>query len=195
MTLNKPELRKQFRTNRQTLSELEQNNASRLLNSKIQQYCSSLSSQPKVIAAYLANDGEPSLTPFIHWGWENEMHLALPVIHPFTKGCIFFQRYQSSTIMHYNKFGIEEPKLNCHSLVPFHNIDIILMPLVAFDDNKNRLGMGGGFYDKSLALTWKRKHRPKLVGIAHTNQYCDQRLPCESWDIPLDNIITPDYLI
>lgn len=177
------------------LSHQEQAIASRLLNTRIQQYCANLSSPPKVIATYLTNDGEPDLIPFIQWGWRNKILTALPVIHPFTKGCIIFQRYQSTTQMLHNTFGIEEPKLNCHSLVPFHNIDIILMPLVAFDDNKNRLGMGGGFYDKSLAMVWKKENRPKLVGIAHTNQYCEQTLPCEPWDIPLDNIITPDYVI
>ena len=65
------------------------------------------------------------------------------------------------------------------------------MPLVAFDEHGNRLGMGGGFYDRSLAFMQHRKqwHSPHLIGLAHELQKISE-LPCESWDIPLNMIAT-----
>jgi 5-formyltetrahydrofolate cyclo-ligase len=69
------------------------------------------------------------------------------------------------------------------------------MPLVAFDEQGNRLGMGGGFYDRTLAYLKYRQHRrkPVLAGLAHEIQKIGQ-LTTQSWDIPLDCIITENKL-
>ena len=66
------------------------------------------------------------------------------------------------------------------------------MPLVAFDKQGNRLGMGGGFYDRTLARLHEQNwQKPQLIGLAHECQKVDA-LPIESWDVPLKTIITPD---
>ena len=75
-------------------------------------------------------------------------------------------------------------------------MDVILLPLVAFDRKGYRLGMGGGYYDRSLAFRRSRQQwrRPRLIGVAHS---CQQHpgLPQQHWDVPLDCIITESEII
>ena len=75
-------------------------------------------------------------------------------------------------------------------------MDVILMPLVGFDKHKNRLGMGGGFYDKTLSFHNKLKEFrvPKLFGLAFDSQEVDQ-LTSQPWDVPVDGIVTPSRFI
>jgi 5-formyltetrahydrofolate cyclo-ligase len=94
--------------------------------------------------------------------------------------------------MRANRYGILEPKLNCSQICPLPELDYVLMPLVAFDKFGNRLGMGGGFYDRTLARLYEQHwQQPQLIGLAHACQQVDE-LPIESWDVPLKTIITPD---
>lgn len=164
------------------------------------QLCSLLTTHPKVttakhIALYLANDGELSTSPFIHWCWLQNKKVYLPVIHPFSKGHLLFLEYTINTPMIKNHFGISEPKLNVNLIRPIKKIDIVFTPLVAFDKSGARLGMGGGFYDRTLQ-TWHEQFkkdkltRPYPIGLAHD---CQQvaRIPIEHWDIPIPEIITP----
>jgi 5-formyltetrahydrofolate cyclo-ligase len=72
-------------------------------------------------------------------------------------------------------------------------MDLILLPLVAFDEKGNRMGMGGGFYDRSLANIQQQNQRTQLIGLAHEIQKTDQ-LVVQSWDIPLHAIATEDRL-
>jgi 5-formyltetrahydrofolate cyclo-ligase len=69
----------------------------------------------------------------------------------------------------------------------------LLLPLVGFDETGNRLGMGGGYYDRTLSYLRQRKHwrRPRLVGIAHECQKVDALAP-SPWDVPLDMIVTEE---
>lgn len=79
----------------------------------------------------------------------------MPVLHPFSPGNLLFLAFQKDTPMHYNKFGILEPKLNVRNVLPVSHLDLIFTPLVAFDKDGNRLGMGGGFYDRTLQ-NWQK---------------------------------------
>ena len=89
-----------------------------------------------------------------------------------------------------NRFGIDEPIYTPQ--LGAHQMDLILMPLVGFDKYKNRLGMGGGFYDKTLSFHSKRLNYrvPKLFGLAFDCQEVDH-LDSKPWDVPLDGIVTP----
>ena len=90
-----------------------------------------------------------------------------------------------------NKYGIEEPELRVDNVVPLADIDVLLLPLVGFDEKGNRLGMGGGYYDRTLAQ-WYNGHAPHLfpIGLSYDEQRVSE-LPVEAWDIPLPEIITP----
>jgi len=147
------------------------------------------------IALYLTNDGELDLQPFIQWCWQQNKTVYLPVVHPFSKGHLLFIRYSSGSIMTTNKYGIQEPKLDVRQIITTQQLDIIFTPLVAFDSSGARIGMGGGYYDRTLAQ-WHQRYliekqsKPYPIGIAHD---CQQvvTVPTEFWDIPLPEIITP----
>jgi 5-formyltetrahydrofolate cyclo-ligase len=124
--------------------------------------------------------------------WNTGQAIYLPVIHPFNGANLLFQRYEKNSPMRANRYGILEPKLNCSQICPLPELDYVLMPLVAFDKFGNRLGMGGGFYDRTLARLYEQHwQQPQLIGLAHACQQVDE-LPIESWDVPLKTIITPD---
>ena len=87
--------------------------------------------------------------------------------------------------MKQNKYGIFEPHLNVQNVLPLEQLDVIFTPLVAFDKQGNRLGMRGGFYDRTLQHWQQQRFIP--VGLAHQCQQVDA-LPVESWDMPLERI-------
>jgi len=84
-------------------------------------------------------------------------------------------------------FGIDEP-INGEPL-PFTQHDVVLVPLVAFDETGQRLGQGGGFYDRAIAAAGAS--RPLLIGVAHAFQQV-RSVPIEAWDMPLDAVVTED---
>ncbi|KKO45667.1 5-formyltetrahydrofolate cyclo-ligase [Arsukibacterium ikkense] len=140
-------------------------------------------------ALYLANDAELNTEPLIKALWQAGKDVYLPVLHPFCPGYLLFLHYDSTTELRANHFGIPEPRLNCANVIPVAQLDVIFAPLVAFDAAGNRLGMGGGFYDRTLAQL--PRHSPcQVIGLAHN---CQQvaAVPVEPWDIPLQQVITP----
>ncbi|HBP2722431.1 TPA: 5-formyltetrahydrofolate cyclo-ligase, partial [Pseudomonas aeruginosa] len=90
-----------------------------------------------------------------------------------------------------NRFRISEPLADAGRQRKAWALDLVLLPLVGFDEQGGRLGMGGGFYDRSLAYLARRKngHKPTLIGLAHECQKVD-RLALASWDIPLAGTVT-----
>ncbi len=80
-----------------------------------------------------------------------------------------------------NRLKIREPKLDVRDVLPLAELDVLVTPLVAFDVSGQRLGMGGGFYDRTLQ-NWQQ-YRLQPVGYAHDCQQVDS-LPSEEWDIP-----------
>lgn len=149
--------------------------------------------QANHIAISLAFDGEIATQPFIEWCWKNNKQVYLPVIHPFSKGHLLFLHYTETTEMIKNQYGIAEPKLNIQLVLPVNKLDMICTPLVAFDKQGNRIGMGGGYYDRTLAPWFTQQTGPYPVGLAHDCQQVAQ-LPVEPWDVPLPKIITPSQV-
>ena len=190
-------LRKQMRERRNALSVREQQSAAINLQLKLSNHSKIQSAQH--IAIYLANDGEINPDSFIKWCWQQGKKIYLPVIHPFSKGHLLFLNYNQESKMVTNQYGILEPKLDVRYIKCGNELDILCTPLVAFDKTGARLGMGGGFYDRTLA-TWYQEHqknnqfKPYPIGIAHDCQLVDS-IPSEHWDVPLPEIITPTKLI
>jgi 5-formyltetrahydrofolate cyclo-ligase len=143
-------------------------------------------------ALYLANDAELPTAPLITALWQAGKQVYLPVLHPFCPGYLLFLHYEPSTTLSLNRFGIAEPQLNCASVQPVAKLDVIFTPLVAFDQTGNRLGMGGGFYDRTLSQLnpLPARQQPQIVGLAYACQQVAQ-LPAAAWDQPLDSVITP----
>jgi 5-formyltetrahydrofolate cyclo-ligase len=181
------QLRKEARQRRNSLSVTEQDNAAIYLTKRLSAHRKI--QQAQRIAIYLNNDGELSTTKFIDWCWQQNKHVYLPVLHPFSQGNLLFLHYQQDTKLVANIYGILEPKLDVTKVCPLEQLDVICTPLVAFDNSGARLGMGGGFYDRSLARWQQTKLYP--LGLAHDCQQVE-KVPIESWDIPLPEIITPN---
>lgn len=115
----------------------------------------------------------------------------LPVLVPHGENRLWFARYTPDTHLVPNRFGIPEPARAPHRRIAPLALDAVFTPLVAFDPTGHRLGMGGGFYDRSFAylLRHRRWLRPRLIGLAYDFQ-CVDRLPAEPWDVPLHAIVT-----
>lgn len=145
------------------------------------------------VSLFLSFDGELNTRPLIERLWQAGKSVYLPVLHPFSRGNLLFLRYSAESEMVLNHFGIEEPRLNVQQVLPVSRLDIIFTPLVAFDATGQRLGMGGGFYDRTLQ-DWESAYLqqcgPYPIGLAHDCQRVDA-LPVQEWDVPLPEIITP----
>ncbi|NOU51595.1 5-formyltetrahydrofolate cyclo-ligase [Pseudoalteromonas sp. JBTF-M23] len=187
--LSRSEIRKNIRKARRNLSDLEQELAAKKININFFQH-KKLTKNTR-IGLYLSNDGELDTSELIQSLIDKKHQIFLPVIHPFNGTTLLFQRYEKNSPMKLNRYAILEPKLNCSHICPLYELDYLLMPLVAFDNFGNRLGMGGGYYDKTLAHYYKENlQKPELIGLAHDCQQVEQ-LPVEAWDVPLRQIITP----
>lgn len=185
---SRQQLRQHIRALRRSLSAAQQQQASLDL---VQQ----LLPQPEVqqaqhIALYLTNDGELDTSALIQALWQQGKTLYLPLLHPVVPGYLVFQLYTADTVLKPNQFGIGEPELNCSLLRPVSQLDLMFTPLVAFDSQGQRLGMGGGFYDRTLSQLDSATTKPLLIGLAHDCQQVDA-VPVEAWDIPLPAICTP----
>ena len=178
------QLRQQIRKTRANLTALQQQQAE---NSITQQALALIEERnAQHIALYVSFDGEISTDKLIKTLWAQDKHVYLPVLHPFNPNHLLFLRYLPDTPMLKNKFGIWEPKLNVQNVLPLDELDILFTPLVAFDKEGNRLGMGGGFYDRTLQ-NWQNSSFI-TVGLAHQCQQVEQ-LPTEAWDVPLHQIL------
>lgn len=195
MSNTRAEIRQSIRKKRNSLTVEQQKNAAIALKVNFTQHLKSLKTTKNAhIGIYFSNDGELDTSLLIKELWIQEQYLYLPIIHPFNGTTLYFQRYEENSPMTANRYGILEPKLNCSQICPLDKLDILLMPLVAFDDQGNRLGMGGGFYDKTLARYYQENwQKPILIGLAHQCQHVSA-LPIESWDVPLKHIITPEKI-
>ena len=178
------QLRQQIRKTRANLTALQQQQAEDSITQQALELIEERNAQH--IALYISFDGEISTDKLIKILWAQGKQVYLPVLHPFNPNHLLFLRYLPDIPMLKNKFGIWEPKLNVQNVLPLDELDILFTPLVAFDKQGNRLGMGGGFYDRTLQHWQKSPFIP--VGLAHQCQQVEQ-LPTEVWDVPLHQIL------
>jgi len=192
--LSKQQIRKEIRMKRQSLSIIESEFAGKRVYQNLNQYSPLF--RAKKIACYLPNDGEVSLSFLIDKLLARKKNPCLPVLFGYRKRVMHFAAYSPSSAMKNNKYGIPEPAIPIKRQIKPVELDIVLLPLVAFDEKGNRLGMGGGFYDRSFSFLHRRKfnRKPKLVGVAYDFQQMDN-LSRDSWDVPLDAVVTESRLI
>ncbi len=139
------------------------------------------------VAAYFAVNGEIGLQTLIDHALAAGKQVYLPNLD---QQALRFSPYFRDQKMRINKYRLPEPDVGDDEMLRPDELDLVLAPLVVFDADCNRIGMGGGFYDRSFAM---RKNpgvdRPVLIGVAHELQKVDQILPQE-WDVRLDMIVT-----
>ena len=180
------QIRQQIRQRRRALTPEQQTQFALQAADRMMAYPPVLLAQ--TVAVFLSFDGELDTRPLIDQLWRAGKRVYLPVLHPFSPGNLLFLHYHPSSDLVVNRLNIREPKLDVRDVLPLSQLDVLVTPLVAFDAAGQRLGMGGGFYDRTLQ-NW-RQHRLQPVGYAHDCQQVDA-LPTEQWDIPLPAVITP----
>lgn len=192
MTLQSPQertaLRKSLRNTRRKLSIREQEEAAARLYNNIggQHFFHSA----KRIAFYLPSDGEIDPGLLLAAALARGKHCYLPLIHPHKKDQLLFVRYRNGDVLRSNRWGIHEPVLRSSSRISARALDLVFVPLVGFDTDCNRLGMGKGFYDRTFSFRSRTgKRRPMLIGVAHECQKVEG-LSSREWDIRMDKIVS-----
>lgn len=177
-------IRKELRARRRALGREQRAAADRAL-------CRHIESLPafrtaRRVGIFLAFDGEPDLQRLIGNAARHGKQLFVPVL----KGLgMHFAELPPGGAMTRNFFGILEPEQE--RLADVRTLDLVLTPLVAFDAQGGRLGVGRGYYDRCFAFLRHRNAwvRPKLLGVA----YALQEIPAielQPWDVALWGVVT-----
>ncbi len=189
LSLTRPQLRRLLRHNRRALSPAEQRQAAQGLYRQLAQ--NPLFRRARHVSLYLPMDGEIDPRLLLRAAQKRGKATYLPVLSAWPRTKMVFQRVHPGEKFKPNRFRIPEPRINAKLQRKIWTLDLVLMPLVGFDPQGGRLGMGGGFYDRSLAYRARRKtwRKPVLLGLAHECQKV-AKLAVASWDVPLAGTVT-----
>ena len=141
-----------------------------------------------IIAGYYPSNYEVNILNFLQNASKKKFGIALPVIRP--SGKMSFKSWVFKEPLYVNTFGILEPRNSNKEIVP----DLIMVPLVAFDNQLNRIGYGKGYYDRILQKISKIKKKTIFLGIAYSFQKC-RKIPANKHDFRLDYIFTERGII
>lgn len=175
-------MRREVRAARRQLAPEAREHADTAIRSAIR--CLPVWRSARRVALFFAFDGEPDLIPLI--GENERRHYFCPVI---TRTEMHFAALGPRTRLAPNVYGILEP--TDPELIDPRSLDLVLTPLVAFDERGTRLGVGAGYYDRCFRFLAQRRlwRQPKLLGCAYQLQRREliERMP---WDIPLWGAVT-----
>lgn len=180
------EIRRHIQTQRQSLSCDQQSKYSAQICQQI--INSGVLDQAQHIAFYLPVRGEADPTSLQLIERYQGKRFYLPVLSEVKPNHLAFAAYDQRTKMKLNRFKIPEPDIPAESLI--HDplkLDIVITPLVGVDPQGNRIGMGGGFYDRTFAFKKKQQQTPLLVAFAYDFQLTEPQIP-QSWDVAVDKI-------
>lgn len=181
----KSRLRKKIREQRRSIDAPDKLSLDSAINRFLTTYAEE--SHVQTIAAFWPFDGEPNLLPALELLESAGIRLALPVIGIVSASpSMIFRHWMTGAVMEQNFYGIPEPVGTAEILLP--DIDLILLPLVGWDDSGGRLGMGAGYYDRALQ-PFRQSHSPVRMGVAYQLQKLPV-IPAEPWDIRLHMILS-----
>jgi 5-formyltetrahydrofolate cyclo-ligase len=149
------------------------------------------------IAGYWACDGELDPMPLLESAWAASKDVYLPVLVDAPPKSLQFAPYRPGLPLRRNRFDIPEPDVPPSKWLQPAWLDLVLTPVVVFDSTGTRLGMGGGFYDRSFAFLRDldyRGQRPLLLGLGYEFQKASEHLVRQSWDVSLDAVATEEAL-
>ena len=141
-----------------------------------------------IIAGYYPSYYEVNILNFLEKASKKNFKIVLPVIK--SSNIMHFKSWIFKEPLYVNKFGMLEPKNSNKNTIP----DLIMVPLVAFDNHLNRIGYGKGYYDRSLRKINKIKKNAISLGIAYSFQKC-QKIPTNKQDFKLDYVFTEKGII
>lgn len=147
----------------------------------------------KHIGCYLAWGTEVDTAPLIEHIWTHNKVCYLPVLVPAHQNRLWFAPFYPDTVLKKNRYGIYEPTKARKRRIAPQRLDAVLVPLVAFDRHGTRIGMGGGYYDRTFAFRRTRAVwiQPLLVGLAYECQKA-ATIPTHPWDVRLDVVVTEE---
>lgn len=182
------QLRRAIRQQRASLPHHEQQHLSRQATRHLS--TQTLFRNARHIAIYLPVKGEADPT-FLRKLARPQQTFYLPVLSPFADNRLWFVRWDKHTRFRLNRFQIPEPIPHWRHSRPARWLDLVVTPLVAFDKHGTRMGMGGGFYDRTFAFKHQqiRTHHPHLCGFAYAFQQAEHLLR-QPWDVPLDSAVS-----
>lgn len=181
------QLRRRMRAARRNLDTNRQRVTSQAVVNRLSSHPALL--KARHIALYWPMDGEVDVRGLVKRFPEKRFYL--PVLPHAPHPQLRFVHWHGRALTYRNRYHIPEP-VRGHSHTP-ERLDLVLMPLVAFDPSGARLGMGAGFYDRTFAIQRMLPGAgPRLLGIAHQLQ-CVPFLPTDSWDIPLHGVVTESH--
>ncbi len=185
---DRTQLRQQLRASRNAIKGQLRKDASKRICDSVASSDAFQSSH--TIALYWPNDGEPETQALFKSIWSHNKRLYLPALKTKESRELSFLLFTSNTGLAENFYGIPEPTKT--EEIPLTLLDLILMPLVGFDESGNRLGMGGGFYDATLGPMLSEKgSKPRLIGLAFECQKLEAgQLSAQNWDVPMNAVIT-----
>lgn len=143
------------------------------------------------VGCYLAWGAEVDTSAIIEHLWAHNKTCYLPVLVPSHQNRLWFVPFYPDTVLKKNQYGIFEPKPTKRNRARPQKLDAVMVPLVAFDQHGTRIGMGGGYYDRTLAFRRTRTAwlKPVLVGLAYECQKTAV-IASNPWDVRLDAIVT-----
>ena len=184
-------LRKQLRQQRRAVTPNQQQQAQqavlqRLIRLPKFQYA-------KKVGVYLDAFGEIHTQRIIEYCFVQGKQVYLPMICNMNQQLVWVEisrhQYINKRFSHH-PLGMKEPMASRGKHVS--HLDLLIMPLLACDKYGTRIGMGGGYYDRTLASAPQRPYR---LGIAHDFQLIHANLPRENWDQPVDALLTPQHFL
>ncbi len=187
-------LRKKLKQKRSLLPKQQQKQFSLSACQHIWQ--STIFQTAKHIALYIPVNGEADPRDLLNHS-SGKQHFYLPVLSPAGDKHLIFIEWTQDTSFKNNIYGIPEPIIDKNTpIIPARQLDLVIMPLLAFDQFGNRLGMGGGYYDRSFAFKLELTHSssPHLMGFAYGFQQIDI-LSTQLWDVPLNSFVTEKKLV
>ena len=141
-----------------------------------------------IIGGYYPSNYEVNILNFLEEASKNKFKIVLPVIK--SSNLMSFKSWAFKEPLYVNKYGILEPKNSKKQIIP----DLILVPLVAFDNHLNRIGYGKGYYDRTLQKIKNVKKKTISLGVAYSFQRC-KSIPVNKHDFKLDYIFTEQGII
>ena len=185
----KTDLRRALRARRNAVPEAERHRAGlNLVSHALRQR---LLSRKRSIGFYMPAKGEIDVLPLLERARSMGIDCYLPVVPGRDQRKLWFIRLGHEDAWGLNRYGIPEYQHATARRIRVYQLDVLFLPLLGFDARGWRIGMGGGYYDASLAKLAGRRHwqKPRLVGVAYSGQQVD-RVPHDPWDIPLSGVLT-----
>lgn len=142
-----------------------------------------------IVAGFQPIFTEIDVIPLMKGLAEKQCQLCLPVT-PDKPSALSFRSYVPGQELEGGPFNTKHPDASSHKLTP----ELVLLPLLAFDARCNRLGYGGGYYDRTIKKFRQTGIYVKVVGVAYSGQQVD-KVPVTSTDEPMDGVLTPAGLM